>query len=180
MKNASTFGRAAWGCCASKGWPGQEGLLQRSRSPIRFAPHDATYYIRADRPSHRPRSSVWPPRSLLEVGAEVGVTDGPKGVVVNTRNGKAYAAFPDLGIVKIVTGAGPVVTLKTGANVKNLTLDPRSGWVRDEPRAPDHLGHRSGTDAIVDTLEADRGQSDGAQSRHEQAVRRPAPARILP
>ena len=30
-------------------------------------------------------------------GAEVGVTDGPKGVVVNPRNGKAYAAFPDLG-----------------------------------------------------------------------------------
>ena len=29
--------------------------------------------------------------------AEVGVTDGPKGVVVNPRNGKAYAAFPDLG-----------------------------------------------------------------------------------
>ena len=31
------------------------------------------------------------------VRAEVGVTDGPKGVVVNTRNDKAYAAFPDLG-----------------------------------------------------------------------------------
>ena len=25
------------------------------------------------------------------LGAEVGVTDGPKGVVVNVRNGKAYA-----------------------------------------------------------------------------------------
>ena len=35
-------------------------------------------------------------------GAEVGVTDGPKGVVVNPRNGKAYAAFPDLGVVKIL------------------------------------------------------------------------------
>ena len=54
------------------------------------------------------------------LGAEVGVTDGPKGVVVNTRNGKAYAVFPDLGVVKIVTGAtGNVVVLKTGANVKN-------------------------------------------------------------
>src|SRR4029079_998025 len=60
------------------------------------------------------------------VSAEVGVTDGPKGVVVNPRNGKAYAAFPDLGIVKIVNGvAGPVVTVPTGANVKNLTMDPR-------------------------------------------------------
>jgi hypothetical protein len=38
------------------------------------------------------------------VTAEVGVTDGPKGVVVNSRNGKAYAAFPDLGLVKIVEG----------------------------------------------------------------------------
>lgn len=52
------------------------------------------------------------------VPAEVGVTDGPKGVVVNTRNGQAYAAFPDLGIVKILSGtAGPVIALKTGANV---------------------------------------------------------------
>ena len=60
------------------------------------------------------------------VGAEVGVTDGPKGVVVNTRNGKAYAAFPDLGVVKIVSGAtGAVVVIKTGANVKDLTIDPR-------------------------------------------------------
>ena len=51
----------------------------------------------------------------VTVTAEVGVTDAPKGVVVNTRNGKAYVAFPDLGIVKIVNGAsGPVVTVKTG------------------------------------------------------------------
>jgi hypothetical protein len=71
------------------------------------------------------------------VTAEVGVTDGPKGVVVNSRNGKAYAAFPDFGIVKIVSGAaGPVVTLKTGANVKNLTLDPRSGRVYAMNRGP--------------------------------------------
>ena len=59
------------------------------------------------------------------VSAQVGVTDGPKGVVVNTRNGKAYVAFPDLGIVKIVNGVAE-----------------RPG-VRDEPRARDHLGHRS-------------------------------------
>jgi hypothetical protein len=32
------------------------------------------------------------------ISVEVGVTDGPKGVVVNARNGKAYAASPDLGI----------------------------------------------------------------------------------
>ena len=41
---------------------------------------------------------------VADAGAQVGVTDGPKGVVVNPRNGKAYAAFPDLGIVKIVSG----------------------------------------------------------------------------
>ena len=93
------------------------------------------------------------------VGAEVGVTDGPKGVVVNTRNGKAYAAFPDLGIVKIVNGvAGPVVTLKTGANVKNLTMDPRSGRVYAMNRGPGTISVIDpDTDAIIDTLKADRG-----------------------
>jgi len=80
----------------------------------------------------------------VAVSAEVGVTDGPKGVVVKTRNGKAYAAFPDLGIVKIVDGAsGPVVTVKTGANVKNLTMDPRSGRVYAMNRGP-------GTISVID------------------------------
>ena len=70
------------------------------------------------------------------------------------RNGKAYAAFPDLGIVKIVTGAaGPVVTLKTGANVKNLTLDPRSGRVYAMNRGPGTISVIDpDTDAIIDTL----------------------------
>ena len=93
------------------------------------------------------------------VNAEVGVTDGPKGVVVNTRTGKAYAAFPDLGIVKIVNGmAGPVVTLETGANVKNLTMDPRSGRVYAMNRGPGTISVIDpDTDAIIDTLKADRG-----------------------
>src|SRR6478736_102714 len=93
------------------------------------------------------------------LGAEVGVTDGPKGVVVNTRTGKAYAAFPDLGVVKIVSGAdGPVVTVKTGANVKNLTMDPRSGRVYAMNRGPGTISVIDpDTDAIVDTLKADRG-----------------------
>jgi YVTN family beta-propeller protein len=93
------------------------------------------------------------------VSGEVGVTDGPKGVVVNTRNGKAYAAFPDLGIVKIVNGvAGPVVTLKTGANVKNLTMDPRSGRVYAMNRGAGTISVIDpDSDAIVDTLKADRG-----------------------
>jgi YVTN family beta-propeller protein len=95
----------------------------------------------------------------VAVNAEVGVTDGPKGVVVNTRNGKAYAAFPDLGVVKIVNGvAGPVVTLKTGANVKNLTMDPRSGRVYAMNRGPGTISVIDpDTDAIIDTLKADRG-----------------------
>ena len=93
------------------------------------------------------------------VSAAVGVTDGPKGVVVNPRNGKAYAAFPDLGIVKIVNGvAGPVVTLKTGATVKNLSLDPRGGRVYAMNRGPGTISVIDpDTDAIVDTLKADRG-----------------------
>ena len=64
--------------------------------------------------------------SLCATGAyaQVGTTNGPKGVVVNTHNGKAYAAFPDLGVVKIVNGvSGDVVVLNTGANVKDLTID---------------------------------------------------------
>src|SRR6185295_8928508 len=70
-----------------------------------------------------------------------------------------YAAFPDLGIVKIVTGvAGPVVALKTGANVKDLTLDPRTGRVYAMNRGPGTISVIDpDTDAIVDTLKADRG-----------------------
>src|SRR5260221_7174256 len=93
------------------------------------------------------------------VSAEVGVTDGPKGVVVNTRNGKAYAAFPDLGIVKIVNGvAGPVVTLKNGAHVKKLTMDPRSGPGYAMKRRPRTIsGIHPETHAILDTPQAQRG-----------------------
>ena len=90
--------------------------------------------------------------------AEVGVTDAPKGVVVNPRNGKAYAAFPDLGVVKIVNGSGRVVTLKTGVNVKNLTLDPRTGRVYAMNRGPGTVSVIDpDTDAIIETLKADRG-----------------------
>src|SRR6185436_19802616 len=93
------------------------------------------------------------------LGAEVGVTDGPKGVVVNVRNGKAYAAFPDLGVVKIVSGAtGAVVVLKTGANVKALTINPRDGRVYAMNRGPGTISVIApDTDAIVGTLKADRG-----------------------
>jgi hypothetical protein len=35
--------------------------------------------------------------------AEVGVSDGPNGVVINSRTGQAYVAFSDLGILKIVS-----------------------------------------------------------------------------
>src|SRR5436189_6192618 len=92
----------------------------------------------------------------VAVSAEVGVTDGPKGVVVNTRNGKAYAAFPDRGIVKIVSAmAGPVVTLKTGANVKSLTMDPRSGRVYAMNRGSGTISVIDpDTDAIIDTHKA--------------------------
>ena len=91
--------------------------------------------------------------------AEVGVTDGPKGVVVNPRNGKAYAAFPDLGLVKIVRGAsGSVVTLETGANVKDLSFDPRTGRVYAMNRGPGTISVIDpDRDTIIDTLKADRG-----------------------
>lgn len=94
-----------------------------------------------------------------DAAAQVGVTDGPKGVVVNPRNGKAYAAFPDLGIVKIVSGAsGEVVVLSTGANVKDLTLDPRDGRVYAMNRGPGTISVIDPErDAVVDTLKADRG-----------------------
>src|SRR6266508_3637913 len=93
------------------------------------------------------------------LGADVGVTDGPKGVVVNTRNGKAYAAFPELGVVKIVNGAtGAVVVLETGANVKNLSINPRDGRVYAMNRGPGTISVIDpDTDAIVETLKADRG-----------------------
>ena len=92
------------------------------------------------------------------LGAEVGVTDGPKGVVVNVRNGKVYAAFPDLGVVKIVNGAtGAVVVLKTGANVKDLSINPRDGRVYAMNRGPGTISVIDpDTDAVVDTLKADR------------------------
>ena len=80
-------------------------------------------------------------------------------MVVNTRNGKAYAAFPDLGVVKIVNGTtGAVIVLHTGANVKDLTLDPRDGRVYAMNRGPGTISVIDpDTDAVVDTLKADRG-----------------------
>jgi YVTN family beta-propeller protein len=97
--------------------------------------------------------------AAARLGAEVGVTDGPKGVVVNTRNGKAYAAFPDFGIVKIVNGTtGAVVVLPTGANVKDLSIDPRDGRVYAMNRGPGTISVIDpDRDAIIDTLKADRG-----------------------
>src|SRR3569833_3205118 len=74
--------------------------------------------------------------------AQVGTTDGPKGVVVNSANGKAYAAYPELGVVKIIHG-DRVKTLATGANVKDLTFDPRNGRVYAIIRGP-------GTVAVID------------------------------
>src|ERR1043165_4392219 len=90
--------------------------------------------------------------------ANVGVTQGPKGVVVNSRNGKAYVAFPDLGVVKIVNGAtGAVVVLKTGANVKALTINPRDGRVYAMNRGPGTISVIApDSDAVVATLKADR------------------------
>ena len=77
--------------------------------------------------------------------AQVGVTDAPKGVVVNPRTGKAYAVFPDLGIVKILDRAGGVTTLKTGANVKSLTLNPNTGQVYAMNRGPGTISIVKGT-----------------------------------
>jgi len=89
--------------------------------------------------------------------AQVGVTDGPKGVVVNAANGKAYAAFPELGVVKIISGSG-VKTLATGANVKDLTFDPRNGRVYAMNRGPGTVSVIDpDSDAIVQTIKADRG-----------------------
>jgi hypothetical protein len=48
--------------------------------------------------------TAWVCIAVAGLRAEVGVTDGPKGVVVNPRNGNTYAAFPDLGLVKILPG----------------------------------------------------------------------------
>src|SRR6476659_7624780 len=84
---------------------------------------------------------------MTAVSAEVGVTDAPKGVVVHTRNGKIGYGV-----------AGPVVTPESGANVKNLTLDPRSGRVYAMNRGPGTISVIDpDTDAIIDTLKADRG-----------------------
>lgn len=89
--------------------------------------------------------------------AEVGVTDGPKGVVVNPANGKAYVAFPELGVVKIVNGAS-VKTLTTGANVKDLTFDPHNGRVYAMNRGPGTVSVIDPvSDAVVQTIKADRG-----------------------
>ena len=89
--------------------------------------------------------------------AQVGTTDGPKGVVVNSANGKAYAAFPELGVVKIVSGTG-VKTLATGTNVKDLTLDPRNGRVYAINRGPGTVSVIDpDSDTVIQTIKADRG-----------------------
>ena len=51
-----------------------------------------------------------------------------------------------------------MVTLKTGANVKDLSFDPRSGRVYAMNRGPGTISVIDpDTDAIIDTLKADRG-----------------------
>jgi DNA-binding beta-propeller fold protein YncE len=93
--------------------------------------------------------------------AQVDVTAGPKGVVVNSRTGKAYAAFPDLGVVKIVKGkTGAVAVLQTGANVKNLTIDPRNGLVYAMNRGP-------GTISVTDPDSAAAAGCDRYQDQHD-------------
>ncbi|HMF60247.1 MAG TPA: hypothetical protein VK595_07745, partial [Vicinamibacterales bacterium] len=70
---------------------------------------------------------------LLAAGtarAQVGVTDGPKGVVVNSRTGKAYAVFPDLGVVKILDRAGRVTTVK---NMPATFVAPINEWYSWNP-----------------------------------------------
>ena len=61
--------------------------------------------------------------------------------------------------MKIVNGAtGAVVVLKTGANVKDLTIDPRDGRVYAMNRGPGTISVIDpDSDAVVDTLKADRG-----------------------
>ena len=50
-----------------------------------------------------------------------------------------------------------MVVLKTGANVKDLTLDPRDGRVYAMNRGPGTISVIDpDTDAVVDTLKADR------------------------
>jgi YVTN family beta-propeller protein len=90
--------------------------------------------------------------------SQVGVTDAPKGVVVNAHTGKAYVAFPDLGIVKIVAADDGTTILPTGPNVKSLTLDPRSGRVYAMNRGPGTISVIDPvTNGIIATLTADRG-----------------------
>src|SRR5260221_13872136 len=90
--------------------------------------------------------------------AEVGVTDGPKGVVVNPRNGKAYAAFLALGAVKIIGRDGGVTTLATGANVKSLTLNPKTGPIYAMNRGPGTIPVIDPvSDLVTATLPAERG-----------------------
>src|SRR5258708_32330860 len=95
------------------------------------------------------------------VSAEVGVTDGPKGVVVNTRNGKAYAAFPDLGIVKIVNGvAGPRGSPQRGPPRQRFPRGPRPrpGSTRERP-ARGQLDARAGHPTMPPTTPADSRRS---------------------
>ena len=76
--------------------------------------------------------------------AQVGVTDGPKGVVVNPRNGKAYAAFPDLGVVKIrrPRRRRDDAEDRRQRQVADAEPEHRAG-LRDEPRPRHDLGDRS-------------------------------------
>ena len=103
--------------------------------------------------------------------AEVGVTDGPKGVVVNPRNGKAYAAFPDLGVVKILDRDGGVKTLATGANVKSLTLNPKTGQVYAMNRGPGTISVIDPvSDLVTATLPANRGSLTALRSRKTSRI----------
>ena len=106
-------------------------------------------------------------------GAEVGVTDGPKGVVVNTRNGKAYAAFPDLGVVKIVNGATGQRGRAQDRRQRQGSDDRSARWpcLCDEPRAGNDLGDRPRHRCHRRHAEGRPGQPDGVESRHQQAVR---------
>ena len=129
-------------------------------------------------PMPKPRRSALASLLIVLVAAgaaraQVGVTDGPKGVVVNPRTGKAYAAFPDLGVVKILDRAGGVTTLKTGANVKSLTLNPNTGQVYAMNRGP-------GTISVIDPDERRRHRHAEGRSRQlDRAQSRDRPALCL-
>ena len=55
--------------------------------------------------------------------AQEGTIDGPKGVVVNTKTGKVYAANPEGGDVKVIDAAGKVKIVKTGSDAKSVGVD---------------------------------------------------------